>query len=287
MNKQSLYEQYEMEELLPIVAELTKKFTSNESSSITYERANQLMEAVIYCIRELDMESASNVLQGTMLPAREAYEKGYQLVLHKTMRVKEMFNAMIVAFDAYGNRTYYETVAKGIPGFFLYYDAKFMPQNHILTLDYPVLTPCDRRCGIDVMELYIEGICCEQVFLNRLPREYVIEVLEAYHTEYKELLINISVIVMRNILGCMLADKPVFKKGFSKEDYAAVKQEVTGLNKEKLEEKLAYLLSIFLEKGYQKEAKRLYSYFRKDSRDFAFELKNAAEHDSLSALFVL
>lgn len=39
---------YHMEELIPIVAMLADKYTSKESSSISYERANQLMEATIY-----------------------------------------------------------------------------------------------------------------------------------------------------------------------------------------------------------------------------------------------
>lgn len=37
---------YSMEELLPVVAWLTRKYTSNESTSITYEKARQLMGAV-------------------------------------------------------------------------------------------------------------------------------------------------------------------------------------------------------------------------------------------------
>lgn len=38
---------YEMEELLPIVGKLAGQYTSNESGSVTYETANQLMGAVI------------------------------------------------------------------------------------------------------------------------------------------------------------------------------------------------------------------------------------------------
>jgi hypothetical protein len=43
---------YEISELIPIVAELTDLYTSKESTSITYEKANQLMEAVLFCIQE-------------------------------------------------------------------------------------------------------------------------------------------------------------------------------------------------------------------------------------------
>lgn len=44
--------EYPMEELIPILAELTDRFTSKESTSVSYERARQLMEAILYCIRQ-------------------------------------------------------------------------------------------------------------------------------------------------------------------------------------------------------------------------------------------
>ena len=47
-NKVNITQLYDMEELMPIVARLTEEFTSGESTSVTYERARSLMEAVIY-----------------------------------------------------------------------------------------------------------------------------------------------------------------------------------------------------------------------------------------------
>lgn len=46
--------QYKTEELIPIVAKLAEKYTAKESTSITYEKAQQLMGAVVYCIREYE-----------------------------------------------------------------------------------------------------------------------------------------------------------------------------------------------------------------------------------------
>ena len=45
---------YTPEELLPVMIKLAEKFTSKDSSSISYERAEYLMDAVIYCISEVD-----------------------------------------------------------------------------------------------------------------------------------------------------------------------------------------------------------------------------------------
>ncbi|MFT4006898.1 MAG: DUF6179 domain-containing protein, partial [Lacrimispora sp.] len=48
----------EMEELIPVVAELADKYTGKESTSITYDKANQLMGAVLYCIQEYEIQGA-------------------------------------------------------------------------------------------------------------------------------------------------------------------------------------------------------------------------------------
>ena len=45
---------YKMEDLVPIVAKLAEGYTSKESTSITYERAQQFMEAVLYSMQEAE-----------------------------------------------------------------------------------------------------------------------------------------------------------------------------------------------------------------------------------------
>ena len=44
---------YTMEELVPVVGRLAEKYCAGESSSVTYEKAEQLMGAVLYCIHEV------------------------------------------------------------------------------------------------------------------------------------------------------------------------------------------------------------------------------------------
>ena len=53
--------EYQLEELLPITAWLADKYTSKESSSVTYDTAQMLMEAVIYCVKECG-DISSNAL---------------------------------------------------------------------------------------------------------------------------------------------------------------------------------------------------------------------------------
>ena len=52
--------EYTMMELLPVVKQLSDRYTSKESGSVTYDMANQLIEAAIYCINEYEQAGAGN-----------------------------------------------------------------------------------------------------------------------------------------------------------------------------------------------------------------------------------
>ena len=143
---------YELEELVPVVAKLTEKYTSKESTSVSYEKARQLMEAVIYCIHEC--EGGNQLVGNEKLQAKDAYEYGYQKLLQKVQQAQDAYSELIVDFNAFGNENYYDTVTKGIIGFFRYYDARFAPQDTILTMDYPTIRPIVRLNGIDAIEKY-------------------------------------------------------------------------------------------------------------------------------------
>jgi hypothetical protein len=183
--------QYGMEELVPIVAELAKGYTSGESSSVSYEKAEQLMQAVQYTIHELEQESASRAVSAPVT-ARQAYDAGYQLLCDKVRRCQAAYNQMIPEFDAYGNEFYYDTVVKGLPKFFLYYDARYNPQDHLLTLDYVTRDFDPQLTGIDQIEDYLLGTVQEQRYLKKFPRSQVIAALEQWNSDYRELPVNVA-----------------------------------------------------------------------------------------------
>ncbi len=187
---------YEMEELMPIVGRLAEKYTANESTSVTYEKAEQLMGAVLYCIHEAELqesqeEGASRTIEGDSdyhpmtvtekkLSAKQAYEAGAACVEQKTRKALKLYHEILPEFQPYENACLYDTFVKGLPQFFQWYDIKFQPQNTILTLDYPVLKDLSRLSGIDKVYEFIGCIRLEQRFLKKFPRNYVVEILEQY-----------------------------------------------------------------------------------------------------------
>ncbi len=187
---------YEMEELIPIVGRLVEKYTANESTSVTYEKAEQLMGAVLYCIHEAEQQGpqegdVSGNIEGASdrhpltvtekkLSAKQAYEAGEACVEQKTRKALKLYHEILPEFQSYDNACLNDTFVRGLPEFFQWYDVKFQPQNTILTLDYPVLKDISRLSGIDKVYEFIDCIRLEQKFLKKFPGSYVEEILEQY-----------------------------------------------------------------------------------------------------------
>lgn len=205
----NITEYYTPKELFEVTAKLAGKYTGHESTSVTYEKGRQLMEAVLYCISEYEREETSEicVLDSKAGPGAEyVYRKGYELVLRKTKKMLGLYHLLLKKFNAYGNHNYSDTVLLGIPEFFRRYDARFEPQNHILTLDYPVLASMEEVRGIDAIEQYLCAVRLEQRFMGAFPEDYVLRVLKEYDPGYEDQIYNICKIFLRNVLGRMLTE---------------------------------------------------------------------------------
>ena len=262
---------YEMEELIPIVAKLTERYTSKESTSVTYEQARQLMGAVIYCIQQCQGEN--NVSIADRMPAKDAYAYGYEAVLSKIKLAQQAYNEMIVDFDAYENENYNDTVTKAIPVFFLYYDADFAPQETIITMDYPTICPVNHLSGISAIEKYIEYISLEQLFLGALPKDFIIQVLTNYQASYRKQFYNICRIILRHILLHMIIGKKLGTELVA-QDYEKLHKLIQSMGIENLKNTLTEVLNKLIEHNYQGDSS-LFNYLRGDIEDFAVELKSS------------
>lgn len=230
---------YETEELVLIVAKLAEGYTSKESSSITYERAQQFMGAVLYCLHEAEEMHAFSVTRKDGMSAQDMYAIGVSCVKEKTKETLGLYNKIMNNFSSYGNQCLYDTVVKGLPEFFKRYDCRYEPQNTILTLDYPVLVEATEHSGIDRINNFVTCIQLEQKFLNKFSKEYVVETLSKYNREYKLMIDNICEIVLMNVLTHFLQEEEIIQKG----------------NLQELRSKLKSVVEIIVGKYYENDGK--------------------------------
>lgn len=279
--------QYKIEELGIIVAKLSEKYTSKESTSITYQKAQQLMGAVLYCIKEYedcrDIKWEQEHSIRKVITAQEAYDKGYQKVLEKVNMVVRIYGELSDSFCSYGNLNYYDTFIEGISGFLKYYDPRFYPQNHIIGMDYPTLVERKDLSGVDAIFRYIQDIKLEQLFLNSCSPTYVQEVLTAYHKDYQGLYINICSVVLRNMLGCMMGEMKQGMAECTKEEYEQMKKFVQNHSKKRLKDLVEKMIWTIVQQKFGGSV-TLYEYLSADVNNFIVEMKNAVTNDCLGSV---
>lgn len=277
------YAGYEMEELLPLVAKLAAKYTSGESSSVSYETANMLMEAVCYCILK-NGEQENALLKTGQMAAAESYRQGYEKVLKKTGRAQEAYNELIADFRAYGNENYRDMVLKVLPTFFMEYDPRFAPQETIIGLDYPTLRTVSEDTGIDAVERYLEFIVLEQRFLQKFSEETVEKLLTRFSGDYRIDIFNLCSVVLRHVLAAGLLGRQPGER-ITEEEYAALGRICAGRDKNELTELLSRLTEALAASGWREDEKMLW-YLLGDTENFAVELAEGAKRNTLEHVVV-
>lgn len=272
--------EYEMEELVPIVGRLAEKYTAFESTSLPYEKAAQLMEAVLYCIREAEPSGGESALSPGRLSAQQAYEAGLARVKQKTRLALDRYNSILRNFVSYGNHCLEDTFLRGLPEFFKWYDPVFEPQNTILTLDYPVLKDLSGSTGIDRIH---EWLCCvglEQSFLEKFPESLVRCILEKYSHLYEELADNLCEIVIAAAAVHICAQVPFREADLNNTGAARIREYFSRTSPEEIKTGLAAAAGTFL-RSYYGNGADLADYLSGSVSSVAVRLKTAAEHGSL------
>lgn len=267
---------YEMEELLPIVAKLAEKYTRHESTSITYEKAEQFMEAVLYCIGEMSVSEGGSMIRIEKMSAQQAYEIGYKSVVRKVKSALDIYNDVLKGFTDYGNHCLYDTVVKGIPEFFKWYNVEFEPQNTILTLDYPVLKDLSPYSGIDKVYEFIICVRTEKIFLSRFSEDYVIDILRSYHCQYQDMVENICEIVYTDIIYHALAGKSLAEQSFSESNYKQIQKALFQFDREHIKNRLIEITKALVEKYYE-DNNDLLKYLTASVDDIVVRLKMAVK----------
>ena len=271
---------YEMEELVPIVGKLAEKYTSHESTSITYEKAEQLMGAVLYCIHELWESSGNAPSLNKKLSAQRAYEMGAAYVRDKTGKALDLYNRILPEFCHYENKCLSDTFVKGIPEFFKWYDIQFEPQNTILTLDYPLLKDISEYTGIDKIFEFIKSIGLEQKFLKLFPAGYVINILSKDNRNWQESMDNICEIVFIHVIGHIILGKSLTVIELEEDDYSYMQKIFKQATLEDIKKQLTTALEIFI-KNYYENDRELLNYLSGAISGIVVRLKNAADNKVL------
>lgn len=274
---------YSQEELLPLITRLMERYTSKESSSVTYETANMLAEAVVYCIDEW-IHAGDTQLTDGKIDLKLFYSKGYEAVIQKVKKAGELYNTMLDDFMDYGCRSYRETILDGMPAFFLRYDAEFNPQDHLLTLDYPTYIPVGGLSGIDRIYEYLLDINLEKKFLAQFPEENIQGLLQQYQQRYQvPYFDNLCELLILQAVGCIVADRPVSLLRLDRKALRTIRYQFADSEEEGIEKEMKGYIRMLCSGMADIKAKE---YFPSRAGDYAVRIRNGMENDNLEEVFM-
>lgn len=281
-------------EIMNLLKDLIARYTKEESSSVTTDTAEGILNSVLYAIdmyliRFDSPEEAIADLKA--LSIKEIYEKAVVLVNQCFEETKKLFNKVYrerldIKLDAYN-----ATLKDAIPAFLNKYGIIFESHNTMASIDYPLAVNIDDRSirGVLFIKKYLEHMDIEDQFCNYFSIEDIEKILSIFgrsiKMEYRIELINIFELVFNNSAFSTLAGKSSRKLAISKYDYQLISEQLTRLN--------SSMISLLINDTVKKMIAAL-NISNPDMLDYIDKYKdilirrviNAVENDSLSSIII-
>lgn len=272
---------YEMHELVPVVGALAEKYTGHEHTSITYEKAEQLMEAVFYCIREAEKEGEGYGLKGERLTAPKTYEIGRHLVEKKIKDSLDLYNHIAATFYDYGNPNLRDVFLKDLPEFFRFYNHQFEPQNTIIILNYPVLKEGFEDTGVDKIWNFLVSVNLEQKFLHSFPKEELLHIFQKYDVAEEASTENLCEIILITVIMNVLLGKYLLDSHFTRAECSSLQGVFRTIETKDIEKQFQEIIQKLLDACCKGDIE-LKHYLCQNLGNMAVRVKNAVEHDNLA-----
>ena len=188
----TLDEQAKLQErLMLLLASRVRYATQGDSSSVSQEYAQALLEGVVFALQtHLQAQGLSaRALLEPPLPA--LYEEALSTLQGLLDQVRALYLRACETAPVFPNRTLHDTL-QAIEGFLGKYDYRMFPQDSHCTLDYPLCLPIAADLqGVRRIHAYLQHLCLENAFLLRFPPDAQAHVYHALSPDPRDLLISL------------------------------------------------------------------------------------------------
>lgn len=189
------------QEIHEILIENIKSFLNGESSTLTVEKTQVLLDSILYTIDLYSNHCREGFMDWTGSMA-SIYKKSLE---YTNLLIEEsyvLYEAVEVERVPVNNDIYRETFERSLPDFFSTYNPKFDAHNIVTTIDYPLLFDPMDTSGILYINKYlnkfrVENDFCKQfhVFeINDLVRNFY----SKYHCRANDGYFNLFELVFKN-----------------------------------------------------------------------------------------
>ena len=209
-------------ELIAVLADKCRKYTSNEMGSVRTEIADELMKSIMFTIGVYlksfeDNEKAINELINTGVEkCLECGENKLKRMVKSSRLFYEQLKNSAVNTD---NEIYNSTLFGGLEGFFKLYDTEFFAHEINITADYRTMIYPLGYHGIEFIRRYMEYIYIENKICKCFDEREIKRSLAYYAVDYessvRDMELNICSVVLANAAACYIAGEDIFSLNVS------------------------------------------------------------------------
>ncbi|WMJ86633.1 DUF6179 domain-containing protein [Anaerocolumna sp. MB42-C2] len=227
--------------LFRLLKDHVNRYTSYESSSVRTEKAQQLLQSICYTIGAYLKTIQGIKDQLELLDSGdmdELFSSG-TTVLKKYIEESKISLKKLQSEALYiNNLAYHNTIFTGIPEYFKDCDIKYAPQDDAGSIDYPLSVEITDLEGVEYIREYLHRLNLENTFCKFFNVRRIEQLLNGYHTDYPDLLINIFEIILINVIGLVLLNKDIYQLNISEEDRYELKIKLQSLTADQLQTQL-------------------------------------------------
>lgn len=209
-------------ELIAVLADKCRKYTSNEISSVRTGISDELMKSITFTIGVHlksfeDNEKAINELINIgVKKCLECGENRLKRMVKSSRLFYEQLKNSAVNID---NEIYNSTLFGGLEGFFKLYDTEFFTHEINITADYRTMIYPIGYHGIEFIRRYMEYIYIENKICKRFDERKIKRLLAYYAVDYestvRDMEFNICSVVLAYATACYIAGEDIFSLNVS------------------------------------------------------------------------
>lgn len=294
-----------MESLYELLERLVYKYNGYDSSSIPQEKAQVLLESILYTIdtglmvmKQTETLSPETVQEETgqveTTPdtdivedeaAETLYWQGQEALLKKKDRLEAEWRALRGELSPL-RTVYLSGTLHNLDLFFKKYDILFMAHEIPCSIDYWLLLSVPEELkGIHYVEEYMHRLQMENAFLKLFPEEETKQLYVNRFGNWQNMLFDLCEPVLANAVGHALIGESVNDLTVTDGQLRRMERLLAGKENDEIRELFRRTTEALLKELKLKEPEQL-AYFGKAAEALAVQAAEAAQHGSLRNVFM-
>jgi len=275
-------------ESIALLGKQTELFNNGVSSSIRIEKAQELLESILYTVgiqlkSYASPEDAIDALKTDNLD--RLFYLGLKKINRKIMIAKQVHLRLKKCLFKTQNVFYRLTAVDGINGFFKLYNPEFSAQEIHITADYPTFNGVYDLDGIEFIEKYLQNITHENRFCSYFSENKVHHLLCGIDENYQKVLMNIYEPILISSLGCILTYHAGCDLNLNRNDIDTLTNLFSGKDTGEVEQLMKNaLVKLIAELDCSFD---LRNYLKNSIAKIAVSIENAAHYNCLDKVFLI